>query len=86
VVRSAQEQISRLRGRIGAFQKDTLQTAINSLAVSLENTAAAESAIRETDFAESTSALTRAQILVQSSTATLKLANAQPQTVLSLLG
>ena len=53
--------------------------------MALENTAAAESAIRETDFAEETSALTRAQILVNSSMSTLQIANAQPQTVLSLL-
>jgi flagellin len=86
VIRAAQDQVSRLRGRIGAFQKDTLQTAVNSMLVQLENTAAAESAIRETNFAEATSALTRAQILVQTSTATLQIANAQPQSVLSLLG
>ncbi len=85
VIRNAQEQVSSMRGRIGAFQKDTLQTTVNSLLVALENTAAAESAIRETDFAEETSALTRAQILVNSSMSTLQIANAQPQSVLSLL-
>ncbi|HNO76842.1 MAG TPA: flagellin [Phycisphaerae bacterium] len=85
VVRAAQEQVSTLRGRIGGFQKNTLNTAINSLLVTLENTAAAESAIRDTDFAEATSALTRAQILVNSATSTLQLANAQPQSVLALL-
>lgn len=85
VVRAAQEQVSTLRGRIGGFQKNTLNTAINSLLVTLENTAAAESAIRDTDFAEATSALTRAQILVNSATSTLQLSNAQPQSVLALL-
>ena len=86
VVHLAQEQVSNLRGRIGGFQRNTLATAVNSLLIALENTAAAEAAIRETDFAETTSALTRSQILVQTSMATLQLANAQPQTVLSLLG
>ncbi|NOX59403.1 MAG: flagellin [Planctomycetes bacterium] len=85
VVRAAQQQVSTLRGRIGGFQKNTLGTAINSLLITLENTAAAESAIRETDFAEATSALTRAQILVNSATSTLQLSNAQPQSVLALL-
>lgn len=85
VVELAQGQISSLRGRIGGFQRNTLSTAVNSLMIALENTAAAESAIRETDFAETTSALTRAQILVASSTSTLQLANSQPQQVLSLL-
>ncbi|UCG15812.1 MAG: flagellin [Phycisphaerales bacterium] len=86
IVREAQDQISSLRGRIGAFQKDTLQTTVNSLLVAYENTAAAESAIRDTDFAVETSALTRAQILVQSNLASLKLANQLPQNALSLLG
>ena len=86
VIRKAIDQVSSLRGRIGAFQKDTLHSTINSLQVTFENTAAAESAIRDADFAVETSNLTRSQILVQSATATLQLANAQPQNVLALLG
>ena len=86
VIRQAQNQVSSMRGRLGAFQKDVLATTINSLQVTFENTAAAESAIRDADFAVETSNLTRAQILVQASTAALQLANAAPQNVLSLLG
>ncbi len=86
IVRKAQDQISSLRGRIGAFQKDTLQTTINSLQVAFENTAAAESAIRDTDFAVETSSLSRAQILVQSNILSLQLANQLPQNALQLLG
>jgi flagellin len=86
IVRAAINQVSSLRGRIGAFQKDTLASTINALQVQFENTAAAESAIRDADFATETSDLTRAQILVNSATATLQLANAQPRNALSLLG
>ncbi len=86
VVRAAIEQVSTLRGRLGAFQRNTLDSAINSMLVAFENTAAAESAIRDADFAVETSNLTRSQILVNSSTATLQLANAGPQNVLALLG
>jgi len=86
VIREASKQVSGLRGRLGAFQKNTLETVVNSLSVTLENTTAAESAIRDADFAEETSKLTRAQILVNSSTAVLQLANAQPRSVLSLFG
>ncbi|MHC5109519.1 MAG: flagellin N-terminal helical domain-containing protein [Planctomycetota bacterium] len=86
VIRTAIDQVASLRGRLGGFQKNTLRTTINSLRVSLENVTAAESAIRDADFAEETSALTRAQILVNSSTATLQLANASPQSVLALIG
>ncbi|MCA9242514.1 MAG: flagellin [Phycisphaerales bacterium] len=86
IVRLAQTQVSELRGRIGAFQKNTLETTANSLLVSYENTTAAESSIRDTDFAFETSQLTRAQILAQSATNTLRLANQQPQQALALLG
>jgi flagellin len=86
IVREAQQVVSFLRGRLGAFQKDTLQTTANSLRVTLENTSAAESTIRETDFAAETAEMTRAQILAQAATQTLRLANSQPQNVLALLG
>ncbi|MEE9294033.1 MAG: flagellin [Phycisphaerae bacterium] len=86
IVRAAISQISTLRGRIGAFQRNTIDSAINSMQVAFENTAAAESAIRDADFAVEVSSLTRAQILVSSSISTLQLANAGPQNVLSLLG
>lgn len=85
IVRAAGEQVSGLRGRLGAFQKNTLASAINALKIAAENTTAAESAIRDADFASETSNLTRAQILVQSSSQTLGLANAAPQNVLRLL-
>ncbi len=85
VVREASEQVSGLRGRLGAFQKNTLASAVNALQIAYENTTAAESAIRDADFAAETSNLTRAQILVQSSSQTLGLANAAPQNVLQLL-
>ncbi len=86
IIRSAEDKVAKLRGRLGSFQKDTLQSTINSLQIALENTTAAESAIRDTDFAEETSKLTRSQILVASGTSTLQLANATPQNVLALLG
>jgi len=85
-VGQAIKDVSSLRGRLGAFQKNTVGATIRSLGVSLENTTAAESAIRDADFAKETAELTRAQILVQSTTNTLGIANAQPQNVLSLLG
>ncbi|MCA9286472.1 MAG: flagellin, partial [Phycisphaerales bacterium] len=86
VVEAAIKQVSSLRGRLGAFQKNVVGATINSLGVALENTAAAESVIRDTDFATETAALTRSQILSQAATQSLSLANAQPQAVLSLLG
>ena len=86
IVEEAINQISTLRGRLGAVQTNTLDTNINSLNVALENATAAESLIRDTDFAEETASLTRSQIMVQSATSVLRSANAMPQNVLALLG
>lgn len=86
IVEDSIKQIASLRGRLGAFQNNTIGATIRALGVALENTAAAESQIRDTDFASETAALTRSQILVNAATSVLSLANAQPQSVLALLG
>ncbi|MHC4108061.1 MAG: flagellin N-terminal helical domain-containing protein [Planctomycetota bacterium] len=86
ILDAAVKQISGLRGRLGAFQKNTVGATINSLGIGLENTTAAESVIRDTDFANETANLTRQQILVQAATQALSIANVQPQNVLALLG
>lgn len=78
-------KVTSLRGRLGAFQRTTLETNINSLSDTMENLTAAESSIRDADFAAESAALTRAQILVQSGTAVLAIANQNPQNVLALL-
>ena len=86
IVDSSIKDIAVLRGKLGAFQKNTIDTNINSLKVTLENVTAAESAIRDADFASESAAMTRAQILQQSSTSVLSIANTTPQSVLGLLG
>ena len=86
IVNDSIAQVSTLRGRLGAFQKNTIGATIRSLGVAMENTSAAESAIRDTDFAKETADLTRNQILVQASTNILGIANSRPQDVLGLLG
>jgi flagellin len=78
-------QVANLRGRLGAFQKDILETNVNSLSVALENVTASQSSIRDADFAAETAAMTRAQILVQATTSVLAQANSSPQSVLTLL-
>ena len=78
--------MSSLRGRLGAFQLNTVESTINNLGVSLENVSAAESQIRDTDFAAETARLTRQQIMGQAATQALQIANSSPQAVLALLG
>ncbi len=86
IVDEAIAQTSTLRGRLGAFQKNIVGATIRSLGVAFENTSAAESAIRDTDFSSETAQLTRSQILVNAATNILAIANSQPQSVLGLLG
>ncbi len=79
-------QVAVIRGRLGGLQRNQIETNINSQRVALENVSAAESAIRDADIAVEVAALTRSQILVQSTTSILGIANQLPQNVLSLLG
>ncbi len=86
IVDAAVKDITGLRGRLGNFQKNTVETTMNSLRITNENLQAAESAIRDTDFAKETANLTRTQILVNAATSVLAQSNVAPQNVLSLLG
>ena len=86
VVSEVMSQVSELRGRLGAFQVATLESSMASLWTLQERLSAAQSAITDADFAAETASRTRSQILVQSGTSVLWLANSSPQRVLSLLG
>ncbi|MFG0306003.1 MAG: flagellin [Phycisphaerales bacterium JB040] len=86
IVSEATKQVSATRGRLGAFQKNVVGATIRSLGITIENTTAAESVIRDADFAAETAALTRNQILVQASTSSLAQGNQQPTNILALLG
>lgn len=86
VVDRSIDQVSILRGRLGAFERNTLQTTLRSSQIAVENLTSAESDIRDTDFAAETAQLTRAQILQQAGTSTLAIANNSASSVLSLLG
>ncbi len=73
------------RATLGAFQ-NRLESAINTLGTQQENSASAESSIRDADIAVETTAFTRNQILVSAGTSILSQANLTPQTALQLLG
>jgi len=85
VVDKALNDIAGTRGRLGAFQTNVVGSSINSLSVAFENISAAESAIRDTDFAEATAQLARYQVLVAAGNSVLSIANSQAQSALSLL-
>jgi len=81
---SALDKISSIRGDLGAIQ-NRLTSTISNLENVSQNLSAANSRIKDADFAAETSKLSKAQILQQAGTAMLSQANASSQNVLSLL-
>ena len=85
VIDKAINNVTNLRGALGAFQQNTLESTANNLRATLENTVNAESVIRDTDFASEIASFTKNQVLVQAGASMLSNANQMPQLVLSLL-
>lgn len=73
------------RSKLGSVQ-NRLERSISNIEADIENATAANSRIRDVDFASETANFTRSQILIQSGTAILAQANSSPQAALSLLG
>lgn len=86
VIAAAIDETSVLRGRLGAFERNVVQTNVRSMQAAFENLSASSSAIRDADFALETSQLNRAQILASAGATVLTIANQQAQQVLQLLG
>ena len=81
---NALNQVSRAAAQLGAIQ-NRFESTIQNLSTKSENLNAANSRIRDADFASETSALSKAQVLQQAGISVLAQANARPQQVLSLL-
>jgi len=81
---AAVRELASLRTSVGAVV-NRLQRAQANIQIMAENTANAESVIRDADFAQETAALTRAQILVQAGTSILQQSNQLPMNALMLL-
>lgn len=83
-VDAALDDVSATRATLGAGQ-NRLESAINNLTTNSTNLSDARSRIVDTDYSAETTALAKAQILSQASTAMLAQANQSQQNVLSLL-
>lgn len=81
----AQDNVNGMRANLGALQ-NRLSSTTDNLSVYEENMAAANSRIRDTDVAMASSEMTRNNVLLQASTATLAQANSVPQLALKLIG
>ncbi len=75
IIDKAIDQVTEKRGEMGAFQKNTLESYINTLRIARENTIASESVIRDTDFASEMAEFTKNTILIQSGSSMLAQAN-----------
>ena len=84
VIDEAIDEVTNVRGTLGSFQRNTLESNLANLRIAAQNLTAAESTIRDTDMAREMSSFVRYQILLQAGTAMLAQANQVPQVVLSL--
>lgn len=84
ILEGSQKQVNGYRANLGAIQNRLISTSEN-LGVAIENYSAANSRIRDTDIGQSTSELTRNQILLNASVGVLAQANQAPQSALRLL-
>ncbi len=86
VVKKAISDVATERGRLGAFQKFTVETSINSLENTKSQLSRVKSLIGDTDFAQATAELNQQSVLLSSGISLLGLANQQAAQILSLLG
>lgn len=82
---ASQTQVNGQRATLGALQNRLISTSEN-LGTAIENFSAANSRMRDTDVAETSAELARAQILSQASVGVLAQANQMPQNALRLIG
>ena len=81
----SQSAINGMRSNIGALQ-NRLTSTVDTLSVTEENLAAANSRIRDTDVAQASSDMAKNSVMLQAGTATLAQANQTTQLALKLLG
>ena len=84
VAESAQKQLDRIRSDIGSVQNQIVAT-INNISTTRVNVAAAESQIRDVDFAAEASNFNKYNLLAQSGSYALSQANTVQQNVMRLL-
>lgn len=82
---NALQTVASQRAELGALQ-NRFESTTSNLQITSENLAAANSRIRDADFAAETAELSRTQVLQQAGISILAQANQRPQQVLSLLG
>ena len=77
-------QLDRIRSDLGSVQQQLMST-LNNITVTQVNVKAAESNIRDTDFAEESSSYTKLNLLSQAGNYALSQANTTHQNIMRLL-
>ncbi|GMU80262.1 MAG: hypothetical protein AMXMBFR47_01330 [Planctomycetota bacterium] len=85
IATEAAEQLAKVQGRIGGFQKFQVKTALAQQTAAKEGLTSALSTIRDVDYATETANLNRQNVLLQSAISLLGLANQQSSQILTLL-
>ena len=85
VLDKAIDEVSQMRGRIGNFQRNVVETQQRSLSSMRENLANSESSIRDLDVAQEMTNYTKFQVMQQAGMSILAQSNQQGSAVLSLL-
>ncbi len=85
MVDAAIDELTLTRGKLGAFQKNGLESNIANLRVTAENLMSAESAIRDVDMAQELTTFTKNKLLFDAGTAAVAQANQVPARVITLI-
>ncbi|MEM8758330.1 MAG: flagellin, partial [Planctomycetota bacterium] len=86
VIRQARDEILRARSDVGSFVANDVEPARRSIAVAIENTASAESSIRDADYAKETAEFVRLNALERASLTAATVGPFDPNRLLALLG
>lgn len=85
LIDAAIDELTLTRGRLGAFQRNGLQSNINALRITAENLMAAESAVRDVDVAQELANFTRNKLLLETGAEASHQADMLPSTVIKLI-
>ena len=85
LIDQAVDELSLVRGRLGAFQRNNLETNLATLRVTAENLISAESSIRDADVAKEITQFTRSRIQLEANSALLAQANQLPNNIITLI-
>lgn len=85
-IRSARQEVATQRGRLGALSSQAIGSELGRLRETFEQTAAAASELRDTDYAQETAELARLDLMAEVSGDLLAATQVESQSVLQLLG